>query len=612
MGINTKPKFNLHMWKTIIFSFLCMFSLNAFALDAIDVSNLKQYETTTDRYQYFQDPSMQLNIEDAVNSNLWIETEPGVTNRGFTKNNSWMRFKLENPSDKNIDLILEYVDPAIVSLDMYTPISPTGQTEKPIYQEQNFTFNKPISSRPITHFRPAFPLSIEANSDTEVYIRVTPGDQFPMQSFTSMRLWEANNFYHSIDKELSFMFLLLCTEIFMGIATLILYFVMKKRVFLFYAFFVFSAASLFAALSGLWSYFIAQNHYEIWMVVFQIGVCQVASFVFVREFLNTKVHLPKADLLLLTIIILNVLGLVLNLFGKHSISRVIIDYTALTYILLIPIGLRSHKKGVPHSLLFTLTWIIFIIGMAVASMRLRGYMDDSLLAQRLIYIGGFLEVSLLATIMVLTVNRLSKEKDALESRYRKNLEESADKLSLKVNEQTLQLKQAKEKAEDEARLDVLTGINNRRAFLEVTNHYISRVNRSAVSNLYMAIIDIDHFKQINDTHGHSAGDKVLTAVAQALKDTIREVDSVSRIGGEEFAIVMESDTQKGVLELCERLRANIENLISEFDQQKIKVTISIGLSDYQHGDTLDQFMQKSDKALYLAKLQGRNQVIVFS
>ena len=601
-----------YLFFLIFFSLFNAHTTLAADISPIDVSSLDHYQTTTDHYEYFQDPSMALEIHDAIKSTKWKISEPGVTNRGFTKNNSWMRFKLNNPSEQAIDLVLEYVDPAVVSLDMYTSTSAKDKSEEIIFQKQNFTFNKPVSSRPITHYRPAFPLHIEANSTTDVLIRLAPGDKFITHTFTSMRLWEANNFYHSSDKELSFMFLLLLSEIFMGITTLILYFVLKKRVFLFYALFVFSAASLFASLSGLWSYFIAQEHYEIWMVVFQIGICQVASFVFVREFLNTKVHMPTADLFLQSIIVINVIGLILNLMGKHSMARVIIDYTALAYIFLIPIGLRSHKKGVPHSLLFTLSWVIFIIGMAIASMRLRGYIDDSLLAQRLIYIGGFLEISLLTSIMVLTVNRLSKEKQALETRYRKTLEESADKLSLKVNEQTLELKKAKEKAENEARLDVLTGINNRRAFLEIANQFIARVNRSKASNLYMAIIDIDHFKHINDTHGHSAGDKVLTAVAQALKNTIRDIDSVSRIGGEEFAIAMESDTQKGVLELCERLRTNIENLISEFDQQKIKVTISVGLSEYQQGDTLDQFMQKSDKALYLAKLQGRNQVIVFS
>ncbi len=601
-----------YLFFLIFFSLFNAHTTLAADISPIDVSSLDHYQTTTDHYEYFQDPSMALEIHDAIKSTKWKISEPGVTNRGFTKNNSWMRFKLKNPSEQAIDLVLEYVDPAVVSLDMYIPTETTNSANSPTFQELNFTFNKPIKSRPLSHFRPAFPVSIKANTVTEIFIRVVPGDKFPMHSFTSMRIWEANNFQHSSDKELSLMLVLLCTQIIMGIATLLLYIVMKKRVFLYYAFFVFSAASLFAAFSGLWSYFIAQDRYEIWMVVFQIGLCQVATFIFTREFLNTKKHLPKADLFLQTIIILNIIGLILNLMGKASMSRVIIDYTALTYIALIPIGLSSRKKGVPHSLLFTISWVIFIIGMAVASMRLRGYIDDSLLSQRLIYIGGFIELTLLTTIMVLTVDRLNKEKQSLENRYRKNLQESADKLSLKVNEQTLELKQAKEKAENEARLDVLTGINNRRAFLEIANQFIARVNRSKASNLYMAIIDIDHFKHINDTHGHSAGDKVLTAVAQALKNTIRDIDSVSRIGGEEFAIAMESDTQKGVLELCERLRTNIENLISEFDQQKIKVTISVGLSEYQQGDTLDQFMQKSDKALYLAKLQGRNQVIVFS
>ena len=595
-----------------LFSFINAKQSLAVELNPIDVSNMGKYQTTTDHYEYFQDPSLSLEIDAAVVSNKWRVTEPGVTNRGFTKNNSWMRFTLSNPSDKPIDVILEYVDPAVVKLDLYTKNTDltTNSTKK--YNSLNFTFNKPVSTRPVSHYRPAFPVAVDANSDLKIYIRVVPGNEFPMHSFTSMRIWEAQAFDLSSDKELSLMLILLCVEVFMGLATLILFAVMRKKIFLCYTFFAFTAASLFAALSGLWSYLLAQNHYEIWMVVFQIGLCQIAAFLFVREFLQTKDHLPKIDLFLQTIIAINIAGLLLILIGRPSFSRIIIDYTALAFVLLIPIGLTARKKGVPHALLFTVTWIIFIIGMAVASMRLRGYIDDSLFAQRLIYFGGLIEVSLLSTIIVFTVRRLQNEKDTLELTYRNNLQESANKLSVKVNEQTQLLKHAKIKAENEARIDILTGISNRRAFLETADQYIGRVKRSTKSILYLAIIDIDHFKKINDTYGHSAGDRVLQSVANTLKNTIREIDSVSRIGGEEFAVLMTSETQNGILELCERLRTAVKNSSAEFDKQKMQVTISIGLSAYKQSETLDQFMQKSDKALYLAKLEGRNRVVTLA
>jgi len=194
-------------------------------------------------------------------------------------------------------------------------------------------------------------------------------------------------------------------------------------------------------------------------------------------------------------------------------SRIIIDFTAIGYFFLIPIGLHAQRKGIPHAMLFVSSWGIFVIGMVMASARLRGYIPDSFASRWAIYIGGIIEVILLATIMVLYIRLLQKEKALAQQRHLKSLEQAASLLSVQVDEKTQQLIRAKEKAENEARIDMLTGLTNRRAFIEGANKYIARAKRNDEDSLYMAMLDIDYFKRVNDTYGHATGDSVLIILA---------------------------------------------------------------------------------------------------
>jgi diguanylate cyclase (GGDEF)-like protein len=124
------------------------------------------------------------------------------------------------------------------------------------------------------------------------------------------------------------------------------------------------------------------------------------------------------------------------------------------------------------------------------------------------------------------------------------------------------------------------------------------------------MIDVDLFKQINDTYGHAAGDLVLTKIADAFREDSRNVEPLSRVGGEEFAILFECDNEESACIAAERFRNNIEGLNITIDQQRISVTISIGISVWQKSDNLDSLLNRADEALYLAKQQGRNCVIL--
>lgn len=160
--------------------------------------------------------------------------------------------------------------------------------------------------------------------------------------------------------------------------------------------------------------------------------------------------------------------------------------------------------------------------------------------------------------------------------------------------------------------DALTGLFNRRYLGELLNRELHRMSRKKM-NMGVMMLDIDFFKQINDTFGHEAGDVYLRELGAFLKRQIRAEDFACRYGGEEFVIVLPETPPDIVLQRAEFLRREVEKLDVQFHSKSIgRKTVSIGIADYpNHGGTVDQILQASDEALYKAKTQGRNQVVVF-
>lgn len=179
-----------------------------------------------------------------------------------------------------------------------------------------------------------------------------------------------------------------------------------------------------------------------------------------------------------------------------------------------------------------------------------------------------------------------------------------------VRARTRELERARLNAEQDARTDELTSLPNRRCFIEAVQRDIARAVRQGTS-LTLVSLDIDHFKLINDTYGHAAGDEVLRQVADTLAHHVRSGDIAARIGGEEFALACANIGMDETLALAERVRCAIEALEPEHEQHRIHVTVSMGLALHVKGDDVSQWMRKADLALYNAKREGRNQICVW-
>jgi two-component system, cell cycle response regulator len=177
----------------------------------------------------------------------------------------------------------------------------------------------------------------------------------------------------------------------------------------------------------------------------------------------------------------------------------------------------------------------------------------------------------------------------------------------------LRFKHHQDKLKEMAMKDGLTGLYNHALLIELFEKELKKQERSG-NNISFVMLDIDYFKRVNDTYGHMSGDTVLMELSQILTSSIRSCDIVGRYGGEEFGIILPEVNLEGALNICERIRKNIESYKFDIGSESISITVSQGLyfKFPENSITSSEIIKRSDEALYRAKENGRNRVEISS
>jgi diguanylate cyclase (GGDEF)-like protein len=171
-----------------------------------------------------------------------------------------------------------------------------------------------------------------------------------------------------------------------------------------------------------------------------------------------------------------------------------------------------------------------------------------------------------------------------------------------------QLDESRQQLEIISRTDALTGANNRRHFSELLEVELERCRRYRC-DLSVMMFDLDYFKLVNDTYGHAAGDEALRTFARTLQlSGLRKNDFWGRLGGEEFALALPETDSDSALMPAERIRSKLEETSVQHEQVTFRITVSIGISQYQPGDTFETVLGRADQAMYEAKQTGRNRI----
>lgn len=207
-------------------------------------------------------------------------------------------------------------------------------------------------------------------------------------------------------------------------------------------------------------------------------------------------------------------------------------------------------------------------------------------------------------LIVEAMDKYQREENEREQR----LAEKLELLQKRLNEMEQEVSDSRVAIEEQRRRashDTLTGLPNRDAYQKKLEEELARRHRYG-SPLSLVVCDVDHFKSINDTYGHLAGDKVLQLIARSLRKNLRDVDFIARYGGEEFVILMPETNAEGALLAAEKLRQTVENSPFNFRKERVPITLSFGISEFHSLESPDTVFERADKALYKAKHEGRN------
>ena len=205
-------------------------------------------------------------------------------------------------------------------------------------------------------------------------------------------------------------------------------------------------------------------------------------------------------------------------------------------------------------------------------------------------------VAIMLSMAVSSANRLTSMLNNLEG---------------EVVQRTSQLLSANEQLAEAATLDPLTGLLNRRGFTDQSEAEIQRFLRTG-REFSIVLGDIDNFKIVNDIHGHACGDHLLESLAKLLRERVREMDDVSRWGGEEFIILLPETNSDGAALLAEKLRASVQERDFDYKGRRLNITMTFGVASFLRGETLDSCIARADTALYQGKERGRNRVMLGS
>jgi len=189
------------------------------------------------------------------------------------------------------------------------------------------------------------------------------------------------------------------------------------------------------------------------------------------------------------------------------------------------------------------------------------------------------------------------------------LNDKVEKTNQDFIKRNVELQDVQKQLQILASFDELTGLHNRRYILERMEEKLPEIRRHQL-DCCLVVMDVDHFKNVNDVYGHIAGDEVLRTLAQILRRELRQGDIFARYGGEEFLIMLPMTELASAEALVERLRKAIEKQTYMFEDEIISVTSSFGITQHALHDTVDKVIDRADKALYQAKLTGRNRIVI--
>lgn len=553
---------------------LCGHALAESALPSVDVSRLESLPLL-DRAEYWV-ADRDSTVGDAKQAS-YQPLDAGAINQGISDRAYWVRVRLTNTSTTPQNWVLTHETSYLDHIEVYH--REAGDTD---FNHQSLSDRVPFAERPVDYRKLSFEHITLGQSHTDLYLKAyyEKADSVSLQ-FT---LYEASAFERMVREE-NLLFggyygiLLVLTLIALIVGT-----VLRRTSVYTYALFLAATGFQWLLLNGygfqyLWPERVYWHNegFHISYLLFSLLACE-----FSKAFLRTAERFPTTHRLLQGLQLVALGGIGLRWLGFYvPILHLAFGMLAVVALVIPAISWRAWRQGIRYARWYVFAWSIYSVSLILSLAS--GYLAMVPWGMQSL---TFLQLGSLLEAVMLTV-AMSERLLSVEAERRKAIE-LADK-------------------------DPLTGLGNRRLLQKQYESFRDQFTRDQVP-VFLIMIDLDHFKVVNDTYGHDAGDQVLREVARLLRSHCRTSDVCIRYGGEEFALLLRSEGMDSVWHIAERIRREFAQHPTIYLNQRIEHTLSSGITSVLEGErilSVNQMMKYADKALYQGKAAGRNCSIIY-
>ena len=553
----------------LLFSMLLLFVGTLFADPLVTITSDKT-KLHDFKLSYFIDRTNEMTIDNVPNMKFLTATNSDTL--GIDVTHTWIKIKLFNATEKNQQLFLH---------------QDLGFTfAKTIYYEMD-TKNTILNTKVVDDTSSSYAENIEG-SDIVFKFRLNPHEY---KTIYVNQITHAYHFYNfSLLNEKNSIKYLIYEKIdgvlFAGLLfalalyNLLLFLSTRYKEYLYYTLYLSSATVWIFYMYGAMAHYV--QVYGGIAFRFNFGLMFIPIFLalFVQTVFETKEKYKREHLFLNSIIATLVLTIIYGIFDfNHALQllSLVLDYSLIVFM---GISISIYRKGNPLIKIFLLAHTFYLIFNIYALLFYMGLVDFNYISSHAIGIGIIIEALFLSYLLSYRIKILEDIKKS--------------QVALKILSVT----------------DPLTSLHNRRYF-DTSSEQLLKIHKRMDENLSIIMIDIDSFKKVNDTYGHSVGDDVLVKLSIKLRELSRESDVVCRYGGEEFIILLPKTDLEGAITFAQKVREKTALIpIMTDKQEQFTITLSLGVSqvDYKKDSSIKVAIDKADEALYKAKNSGKNKV----
>lgn len=555
-------------------------------------------------YQWLEDSSGALDIAhvQTLSGDKWASAPAGkALNLGFSDSAFWLRIRV-SPVIPQKNRVLDVGYPLLDTVDLFWVHN--GQ----IIQQYQTGDTRPFHNRPVVHRDFIFP--VPASSDPVIaYIKIK--SQGPIQIPVTV----VSSAEFLADEQLAYGWQAMFFGIIVALTlyNLFLFLIIRERTYLWYVLTVVTLGLSQLNFHGVlfqW-YWPERPEVNRYFTVVIIGLAIISALMFAIRFLNVRRYTLQGYRLLYALILCAVFSVIYGFFGSYQTGIILVSVlAAIGAPGLWLLGLYVWWRGQKLAAFYVLAWTPLLLGNLLLATSKLGYVPRTFISEVGPQVGVAIEAILLSFALAYRINlerhqRLLAQNRALEVQREANLT-----LETRVRERTGELQLANERLEAISLTDGLTQVANRRQLDQRLQAEWSRSLRQR-QPLSFLLLDIDHFKAVNDKYGHLVGDDCLVALAAICSGEIqRSCDLLARYGGEEFGVLLPSTPESGARQVAERLREAVERapIHSSAQESSVNLTISVGYASMtpEQDEQPSELIRRADEALYAAKKAGRN------